>query len=432
MKNLSIWLPPFSPDYSGAASVMFDFNALTVMHDAAGCTGNYTGYDEPRWYNSERTIFCSGLREIDAVLGNDKVLADKVIAAAKSLNPALLSLIGTPVPMLIGTDLKGLAKELEAESELPAIGIETTGTAYYDKGIFLAWKELIDKFTDFAGKGTESQSGICMGKIDDEKAGACSLERRVNIIGANPIDFVRIENIESLKTLLANAGFMLNFCTMEKLTVQNVKMLSCAQANIAVSQAGLLIADYIYKKSGMPYIAGYPIGEQECPLFIQKLEDVCSQGKNCVWGIDVAKDTDEQTSVLCLGEQIFYNSLRRALKDYCGIKNICVGAIFGLRKESAQHTDIALCDESEIKAYINKGQCKAIIGDPFFKKLLKKSEHTVFIEVPHFGVSSKFHRKDAPYFMGKEGNELLQTIGEKLGRAVLQNSPDPIYNSTNL
>ena len=31
MKNLSIWLPPFSPDYSGAASVMFDFNALTDL-----------------------------------------------------------------------------------------------------------------------------------------------------------------------------------------------------------------------------------------------------------------------------------------------------------------------------------------------------------------------------------------------------------------
>ena len=403
MKNLSIWLPPFSPDYSGAASVMFDFNALTAMHDAAGCTGNYTGYDEPRWYNSERNIFCSGLREIDAVLGNDKVLIDKVIAAAKSLKPELLALIGTPVPMLIGTDLKGLAKELEAESGLPAIGIETTGTAYYDKGIFSAWKELVDKFADFDG---------------EKNGGSPASEKRVNIIGANPIDFVRSENIESLKRLLTQAGFTVNFCATEKLTSQNVKALGRAQANIAVSQAGLSIADYLYKKGGMPYIAGYPIGEAECDLFVQKLEDVCSRKENCVWGAETGRTESEPASVLCLGEQIFCNSLRCALKRRYGIDGICVGAIFGLRKEAAQTGDTALRDESEIKAHINKAEFKAVIGDPFFKNLLKKSEQKAFIEVPHFGVSSKFHRKDAPYFIGEGGNAFLQTIGEQVNRAL--------------
>ena len=403
MKNLSIWLPPFSPDYSGAASVMFDFNALTAMHDAAGCTGNYTGYDEPRWYNSERNIFCSGLREIDAVLGNDKVLTDKMIAAAKSLKPELLALIGTPVPMLIGTDLKGLAKELEAESGLPAIGIETTGTVYYDKGIFWAWKELIDKFADFDG---------------EKNGGSSASKKRVNIIGANPIDFVRSENIEGLKRLLTQSGFTVNFCAMEKLTVQNVKMLGRAQANIAVSQAGFLIADYLYKKGGMPYIAGYPVGERECGPFVQKLEDVSSRKENCVWGAESGRTESEQASVLCLGEQIFCNSLRCALKRQYGIGGICVGTIFGLHKEAAQTDDTALRDESEIKAHINKAEFKAVIGDPFFKNLLKKSEQKAFIEVPHFGVSSKFHRKDAPYFIGEGGNAFLQIIGEQVNRAL--------------
>ena len=75
-------------------------------------------------------------------------------------------------------------------------------------------------------------------------------------------------------------------------------------------------------------------------------------------------------------------------------------------------------DESEIKAHINKAEFKAVIGDPFFKNLLKKSEQTAFIEVPHFGVSSKFHRKDAPYFIGEGGNAFLQIIGEQVNRAL--------------
>ena len=64
MAKLSLWLPPFSPDYSGASAVLFDLKTVTAMHDASGCTGNFTGYDEPRWYGSASGIFCWGCRKI--------------------------------------------------------------------------------------------------------------------------------------------------------------------------------------------------------------------------------------------------------------------------------------------------------------------------------------------------------------------------------
>ena len=57
------------------------------MHDASGCTGNYTGYDEARWYGSKSAVFCSGLRSIDAILGNDDKLIKKMKAAAKDIDP---------------------------------------------------------------------------------------------------------------------------------------------------------------------------------------------------------------------------------------------------------------------------------------------------------------------------------------------------------
>ena len=85
MAKFSMWLPPFSPDYSGAVSVLFDLKTVTAMHDASGCTGNYTGYDEARWYGSKSAVFCSGLRSIDAILGNDDKLIKKMKAAAKDM-----------------------------------------------------------------------------------------------------------------------------------------------------------------------------------------------------------------------------------------------------------------------------------------------------------------------------------------------------------
>ena len=79
MRKLWITLPALAPDYSGVCSAMFELGGLSVIHDASGCTGNYTGYDEPRWYGSKSAVFCSGLREIDAVLGRDDKLIDQIV-----------------------------------------------------------------------------------------------------------------------------------------------------------------------------------------------------------------------------------------------------------------------------------------------------------------------------------------------------------------
>ena len=85
MSKLCISLPPFAPDYSGAASALFDLGGMIVIHDASGCTGNYTGFDEPRWFGSSSAVFCSGLRHMDAVLGNDDKLIRRIAEAAESL-----------------------------------------------------------------------------------------------------------------------------------------------------------------------------------------------------------------------------------------------------------------------------------------------------------------------------------------------------------
>ena len=103
MSRLSITLPPLAPDYSGAASAFFDLGGIVVMHDASGCTGNYTGYDEPRWLNSRSAVYCSGLRRMDAVLGNDDKFIQMALNAAESLDPTLIAFLGSPVPMIIGT-----------------------------------------------------------------------------------------------------------------------------------------------------------------------------------------------------------------------------------------------------------------------------------------------------------------------------------------
>ncbi|MBO6100314.1 MAG: oxidoreductase, partial [Spirochaetaceae bacterium] len=111
MSKLCVNLPPFAPDYSGVASVLFELGGMVVIHDASGCTGNYLGYDEPRWLGSKALVFCSGLRHMDAILGNDNLLIDRIIAAVNDTHPKFVALLGSPVPMVIGTDYEGIATE---------------------------------------------------------------------------------------------------------------------------------------------------------------------------------------------------------------------------------------------------------------------------------------------------------------------------------
>lgn len=125
---------------------LFDLGGIVVMHDASGCTGNFTGYDEPRWMGSRSGVYCSGLRRMDAVLGNDKKFIEGTIKAAEDLHPSLIAYLGSPVPTVIGTDLQGIAAEIEDGSGIPSFGFSTTGLNYYDKGASDVFVSLIKRF----------------------------------------------------------------------------------------------------------------------------------------------------------------------------------------------------------------------------------------------------------------------------------------------
>ena len=114
MSRLCIDLPPFAPDYSGAASAFFDLGGIIVMHDA--------------------------------FMGNDEAYIKRTVDAANILNPKVIAYLGSPVPMVIGIDLEGMAYETENMTGVPSFGINTTGEKYYDKGASDVFVKLIRRF----------------------------------------------------------------------------------------------------------------------------------------------------------------------------------------------------------------------------------------------------------------------------------------------
>mgnify|MGYP000779821538 CR=1 FL=1 len=207
MSRLSITLPPLAPDYSGAASAFFDLGGIVVMHDASGCTGNYTGYDEPRWLNSRSAVYCSGLRRMDAVLGNDDKFIQMALNAAESLDPTLIAFLGSPVPMIIGTDLEGMAAEAEAASGIPSFGINSTGERYYHKGASEVFIKLIKRFAKpFEGERSKDV-------------------KRVNVLGMIPLDVGGEMNYHAVTKFITDSGYELDTLTVKDASGNTVKMI---------------------------------------------------------------------------------------------------------------------------------------------------------------------------------------------------------------
>ncbi len=232
MKDLYLKLPPFAPDYGGACEVMYELGGLVLIHDASGCTVNYVSFDEPRWHHSPGLVYSSGLTEIDAVMGNDDALIDKALKAAAILHPAFIAYVGSSVPMIVGTDFTGIARETEMRSGIPSFGFDANGIGSYVKGASDALLALTQRF---CGKKTESRGTLVLGLLPLDDAGLDASRRILSLFPDR------------------RASLCLD-CTIEDLKdAQN------AEKTVVVSSAGLKTAKMLEEKYGIPYETGLPL-----------------------------------------------------------------------------------------------------------------------------------------------------------------------------
>ena len=158
MKKLLKYLSPFAPDQSGACGVLYELGGIIVICDAGGCAGNICGFDEPRWFKNKSAVFSAGLRDMDAIMGRDDKLIEKLSRAHEQLGAKFSALVATPVPAVIGTDMKALKRMAEKKLGIPCIAVNAIGTRYYDEGESEAWLRLFETFVDGESDNRESDN----------------------------------------------------------------------------------------------------------------------------------------------------------------------------------------------------------------------------------------------------------------------------------
>ena len=343
MKGLRKYLTPFAPDQSGAVSVLYDLGGIIVICDAGGCTGNICGFDEPRWFETNSAVFSAGLRDMDAILGRDDKLVEKLVLAADKIDANFAAIIGTPVPATIGTDYRALKRLAERKADLPILTVETTGMNLYDFGAQRSFEALMKTFAE---KDVEKEEG------------------RIGVLGAIPLDLTGEKPASRIREKLSEEGWKRVVIYGMGATMKDVKTAGASKKNLVVSPAGLPAAEYLEKTFGTPY-------EVRCPLAANLVPEMDFTGKK----------------VLCIHQQVMANGMRDKIRELGG-KEVTVATWFMRKPVLAEEGDRFLVEEDEFEQLVYEGGYDVILADRTLQPIVPDYKGQWF-HAPHFAVSGK-------------------------------------------
>lgn len=346
MKGLLKYLSPFAPDQSGAAGVLYDLGGITVICDAGGCTGNICGFDEPRWFVRKSAIFSAGLRDMDAILGRDDRLIEKLKDTAQKINAQFAAIIGTPVPAVIATDFRALKRMGEKRCGLPMITVECTGTKLYDTGEEETYMELFRTFVD--PNPLEKQNAV-------------------GVIGVTPLNISSVLADQKIREVLKAEGYEHVYCYGMGDGLDALKKAASVKKNLVIAPSGLKAAKYMKKNYGIPYEVAYPILDESLKA---QLSDLGSK------------------KVLVIHQQVLANEIRKEIRKQQDA-DVTVATWFMLKKEWKQPQDVNLKTEGSFIEYIRQEKFDVILGDRYLRRAIKDYQGE-FIHVPHFAVSGEY------------------------------------------
>ncbi len=352
MKGLRLYLSPFAPDSSGASAVLYPLGGLLVICDAGGCAGNICGFDEPRWFSEKSAMFSAGLRDMDAILGRDDRLIDKLTRAAFKIDANFAALIGTPVPAVIATDYRALKRLAEKKLQLPVLAISTDGTHLYDEGAAEAYQALFQTFA--------------LNKP------AKIMPAAIGVLGAIPLDLTWTNAGAKLHQILSAQGWQTIRCYGLDQNLESIRQAATNTMNLVLSPAGLSAAQSLKKRFGTPYKVWDPLAESELKQLYGANPSFQPEGKR----------------ILLLHQQFKANTLRTLLRQTTTAANITVASWFRMEQDYQEEQDCHLTEEDDFQALVQHGDYDYIIGDPHFLRAIPFFTGT-FLELPHFAVSGK-------------------------------------------
>ena len=375
-------LSTYSADNFGVCSALYELGGLVVMHDASGCNSTYNTHDEPRWYNMDSLVFISGLTEKNAIFGNDDKLISDLVTAAHEFHPRFIAVCGGPLPHIIGTDFRAVAKAVERQCGIPTFGFQTNG---------------MDSYISGAGQALEALVSMMPERKDDTNTGSA----KVNILGVTPLDFSMNGSVEELRKLLERKGFKMGSTWAMGDDLDHLLKSADASVNLVVSAVGLRAAAAMEKRFGIPYVIGLPAGKKVTERIADELRSkaVCDREHIDHAAEPQSPEQCQNADILIIGEPVQSLAIRETLSVSFGMENIrIISPMHGLSKEIVNLG----CEKVELEDELREAcaSAKHVIADPLYARLLP-NERDKFIFLPHVAYSGRYYENEVPVLIGE-------------------------------
>ena len=383
-------LSTYSADNFGVCSALYELGGLVVMHDASGCNSTYNTHDEPRWYNMDSLVFISGLTEKNAIFGNDDKLISDLVTAAHEFHPRFIAVCGGPLPHIIGTDFRAVAKAVERQCGIPTFGFQTNG---------------MDSYISGAGQALEALVSMMPERKDDTNTSPA----KVNILGVTPLDFSMNGSVEELRKLLERKGFKVGSTWAMGDDLDHLLKSADASVNLVVSAVGLRAAAAMEKKFGIPYVVGLPAGKKVTERIADELrrKAVCDREHIDHAAEPQSPEQCQNAEILIIGEPVQSLAIRETLSASFGMENIrIISPMHGLPKEIVNLG----CEKVELEDELREAcaSAKHVIADPLYARLLP-NERDKFIFLPHVAYSGRYYENEVPILIGERLDRWIES-----------------------
>lgn len=353
MKNLWRSMAPFASDSTGACTVFSSSNALVIAQDSNGTASVLRRVIN---VNAARAAFETvDLPELSFTLGKERDFIERMVQivdtvqadAARGIGSPveLVVLVNGPVSALLGADLAGRARKLEKAVGIKCMNVDTTGNAYYDKGLAAAYEAIYQAFVLPRAADLPERSA----------------NESVNIIGQTELDYPGAVLPNMLRAHLHDQGLQVATDFGASDSMEQWGRAAQASRNIVASASGLKLARKMKDELGTPYVI------------------VCNTPAfdGLAAGLELACDP----RVLIVGEQVTSNILRRLLR-MAGATSVDVATFYTLDKEVLEQGDAKLKDEAGLRML--SSNYDVVIGDRMLARCCRPEETQVaFVDLMH-------------------------------------------------
>lgn len=290
-KNLC--MPPLSPDFSGIASLLQNWDVYPFLLTAGGCTGCITIAD---YYQQPYRLDHSRFSDLELAQGCEELAAKGIQTGFEASGKSLCCVVGSAIPALLGMDTEHIVDSVR-RAGLPSVYLAADGFSSAQVGIANAMLEL--------------------GRAILQRATA--RVNRVNILGYSDLAFGSRKILEPGISALASNGLTAH--VWGSLGMNEARSATESALNWIVSAEGLPVAAYMKEQFGVPYTVSLPFGDYGVRRWLDEVGDILGVKMN-FRGVSRPNPIDDNRRVLIIGQPVFAESFREFLISECGFSGV--------------------------------------------------------------------------------------------------------------